>query len=98
LLVTEPVVFPVMSSAQRHRELVADLEPHTPRLSEPQVMGIRRVSTANQARMRCHEFEVGFVAITALLAYGKYAFIDFCETRLSFASFRSRRIVVDNGL
>ena len=56
------MVVPVMRSAQGYGELVADLQPHPARLSEPQMVGVGRASPANQAGMRCHKFEVGFVA------------------------------------
>jgi hypothetical protein len=66
----------VVNSAQGHRELVADLETHRPRLGKSEVMGVNGVSAADQARTRRHEFEVGFVAQPTGLADCKYTFVD----------------------
>src|SRR5229473_3248110 len=57
-LVSEAVVVAVMASAQRHGELVAHLASHRAELGESQVVGISGASPADQARLRCHEFEV----------------------------------------
>ena len=66
----------VVNSAQGHRELVADLETHRPRLGKSEVMGVNGVSAADQARMRRHEFEVGFVAQPTWLTERELAFVD----------------------
>jgi hypothetical protein len=79
------MVIPVMRSAKRHRELVADLTPHRAGLSEPQMVGVGGASAANQTRLRCHELEVDLVAMSARLADGEFAFLDFCRTRLASA-------------
>ena len=60
-LVAEAVDFAVMGSAQRYRELIADLAAHRARLREFQMVGVGGTSRADQTRLRCHEFEVGFV-------------------------------------
>jgi hypothetical protein len=62
------MVVSVMGSAQRYRELIADLSPHGAGLCEPQMVGVRGTSPANQTRLRRHEFEVGFVAMATRLA------------------------------
>src|SRR6202000_2958737 len=94
--VTEAVDVTVMGSAQRYREFIADLEPHCPRLSEAQMVGISGASAANQTRMRCHEFEVGFIAMSTRLAEHKLAFIDFAEKGIGRKSRRRlRRIIGD---
>ena len=66
----------VVNPAQGDRELVADLETHRPRLSEPQVVGVNGVSAADQARMRRHEFEVSVVTQPTWLTERELAFVD----------------------
>jgi glycerol dehydrogenase-like iron-containing ADH family enzyme len=62
------MVVAVMGSAQRHRELVAHLSSHRAKLSEPQVVGVSGASPTDQTRLRCHEFEMSFVAMPTRLA------------------------------
>jgi hypothetical protein len=76
LLVSETMVVLMVGAAKRDGELVANLEAHRPRLSKPKVAGVGGPSFAKQAGMRCHKFEVGFVAKAALLADGKLAWLD----------------------
>ena len=66
-----------MNPAQGHRELVADLQPHRPRLGESKVVGVGGASAADQTRLRRHEFEMGFIAQPSRLAEGEVAFVDF---------------------
>jgi hypothetical protein len=61
------MVVPVVRSAQRYREFVADLASHRAGLGEPQVMGVGGASPANQTWLRCHEFEVRFIAMPTWL-------------------------------
>jgi hypothetical protein len=49
--VSDAVVVAVMGSAQWHREFVAHLEAHRAGLSKSEVVGIRRASPADQARL-----------------------------------------------
>ena len=65
-----------MNSAQGYRELIAHLEPHRPRLSEPEVVGVSGASAADQTWLRCYEFKVGFIAKSSRLAEREHAFID----------------------
>jgi hypothetical protein len=65
----------VMNSAEGYREFVAHLEPHRARLRESEMVGVSGVSPADQARLRRHEFEVGFVTESSRLAERKFAFI-----------------------
>jgi len=67
----------VMCSAQRHREFVADLAPHRPRLGEPEMVRISGVSPADQTGLRRHELEMSFVAESPRLADREHAFVDF---------------------
>jgi hypothetical protein len=66
----------VMNPAQRHRELVAHLQPHRPRLGKSEVVGVSGASSADQTRLRRHEFEVGFIAQSSRLAERQLAFVD----------------------
>jgi hypothetical protein len=60
-------------SAERDSEFVTDLEAHRPRLSEPWMMEVDGAFTAHQAGMRRHEFELGVVALLALLTESEFA-------------------------
>jgi hypothetical protein len=66
----------VMNSAQGHRELVTHLQPHRPRLGKSEVVGVSGASSADQTRLRRHEFEMGFITQSTWLAEGELAFID----------------------
>ena len=43
--------FPMMPSAERHRELITDLATQRPVLGETQMMRIRRSARANETRL-----------------------------------------------
>ena len=75
--VAEAMVVLMVRLAQRHGEFVADLAPHCALLGEPQMMGISRASPAHQARLRCHELEMGFVTMPTGLANRELAFLYF---------------------
>src|SRR5216684_3633903 len=92
------MVVAVMRSAQRHRELVADLAPHRARLSEPQMVGVRGTSPADQTRLGCNELEVSFVAMAAHLANGELAFVDFGGISFGLSRRRSRRVFINGWL
>jgi hypothetical protein len=74
--VSGAMVVTVMNSAQRHRELVAHLQSHRPRLSESEVMSVSGASPADQTGLRCYEPEVGLVAESPGFAERKYTFVD----------------------
>ena len=57
-LITMTMKLAVMSPTQRHGELVAHFAPECPALCKAQVMGIRRLATANQARLLGHISDV----------------------------------------
>jgi hypothetical protein len=88
----------VMGSAQRHRELVADLSPHRAGLGEPQMMGLSRASAAHQTRLRCNELEVRLIAMPTRLADRELALLDFVGSTVGLMMCRSRRTVVDGWL
>ena len=52
----------MMRAAQRHRELIADLEAEASGLREAQMMGIRWLASANHAGLRGDKLTVTFVA------------------------------------
>ena len=98
LLISEAMVVPVMRSAQRYGEFVADLASHRAGLSEPQMVGVSGASPANQTGLRCYELEVGFIAMAARLTDGEYAFIDFSGSSVGLKRCRSRRVIIDGWL
>jgi hypothetical protein len=85
---------PVMGPAQRYRELVADLEPHRAGLGEPQVVGVRGTSPADQTRLRCNELEMAFIAMPTWLAEREHAFVYFCGSSVASKTCRSRLTVI----
>src|SRR4029077_10911392 len=66
----------VMNPAQGHRELVAHFQPHRPRLGKSEVVGVGGASSADQTRLRRHEFEMGFITESTWLAEGELALVD----------------------
>ena len=94
-LVPRAVVVAVMCPAQRYRELVADLAPHRPRLSEPQMVRVGGTSPANQTGLRRDEFEMGFIAKPTRFADRKFAFLNFGRRCISREMRRGRRVVVE---
>ena len=66
----------MMGSTERDRKLVADPTPQGPRLHEPQVMRVRRATSAHEAGLRGNELEVRTVAVTAGFAQRECAFVD----------------------
>ena len=77
-----------MNPAQGYRELVAHLQSHRARLGEPQMMRVGGVSAADQTRLGCHEFEVGFIAQPARLTERQLAFVDFAGARVGLLKYR----------
>jgi hypothetical protein len=75
-LVTASMQAPVVGAAQRDCILIAHSPPEGARLGEPQMMGVRRPSAADQAWLRRHELEVRAVAVAAWFAHGEGSFVD----------------------
>ena len=67
---------PMMDSAQRRYELVADLRAECTRLHEAQVMGVGRFSPAHETRLLGDEPQMLFVAIATRLSDCEYALVD----------------------
>src|ERR1700730_9546151 len=82
-----------MNSAKGHRELVAHLQSHRPRLSETQVVGVSGTSSTDQTGLRGNELEVDFVAEPTGLSNRKYALVDLAG-RVVMNVCRSRRELV----
>ena len=78
-----------MNPAQGHRELVAHLQPHRPRLGESKVVGVGGAFAADQARLRRHEFEMNFIPQPSRLADGELALIDFDGSCVGLLTSRS---------
>ena len=70
----------VMNSAQGHRELIAHLQPHRPRLGKSEVVGVGGASAAAETGLRGNEPKMSFVAEPTRLADRKYAFVDFARS------------------
>jgi hypothetical protein len=67
---------PMTTAAERYGELVADFETQGSGLRKPQVMRIGRLPAADQAGLRGHKSQMGFVAKTLWLGNGQNALID----------------------
>ena len=66
----------MMASAQRHGELIADLAPKCAALRESEVVGVGRLSTANETGISCDKFDVIAVANPARLWQSQRALVD----------------------
>jgi hypothetical protein len=80
---------PVMASAERYGELIADLQANAARLRKSKVMRIARLSTADKTRLRCHELEMRFVAQPLGFGNGELALVD--PTRSGIEPARDKR-------
>jgi hypothetical protein len=54
------------------------------------MMGVSGASAADQTGLRCHEFEVGFIAESSRLAERELAFIDLGGGYVGFLMYCSR--------
>ena len=66
----------MMTAAERNSEFVADFETQGSGLRKPQVMRIGWLSATDEAGLRSHEPQMGFVAKTLGLGDGENALID----------------------
>jgi hypothetical protein len=67
---------PVMASAKRHCELIADFQAYAARLRKSQMMRVARLSSADKTRLRCDELEMRFITQPLGLGNGELALID----------------------
>jgi hypothetical protein len=74
--VTGLMQLPVMASAKRYCEFIADFHANAARLRKSQMMRVARLSSTDQTRLRCHKFEMRFVTQPFGLSNGELALID----------------------
>ena len=74
----------MMTTAQRHRELVADLAPERTRLRKTQMMRIGGRAATDQAGLLHHEAKVLTVAQPTWLGMVQFAFVDLRPVRLGW--------------
>ena len=67
---------PMMATAERYGELVADFEAECPWLGKPQVMRIGRLPAADETWLRGNEPQMGFVTQPLGLGDGENALVD----------------------
>jgi len=67
---------PMMTAAERNGELVADFETQGSGLGKPQMVRIGRLPAADQAGLRGHESQMGFVTKTLGFGNGQNALVD----------------------
>jgi hypothetical protein len=70
------VDFAMVTAAERNSELIADLAAKCPALHKPEMMGIGRLSPADQARMLGDRSDVIPVTRPTGFGHGKHAFVD----------------------
>ena len=75
-LIAVAVNLTMMSTAERHGELIADFKTQGSGLRKPKVMRIGRLTAADEAGLRGHESQMGFVTQTPGLGNGQNALID----------------------
>ena len=61
MLIAGLMQLPMMAAAERDRKLIADLETDSPWLGKAKMVGVRRLSTADQARLRGDKLQMLFV-------------------------------------
>ena len=66
----------VMDTAERYREFIARLTTKRARLHEPQVMRIRTLAGAHEARLEGDVAKMLFVAVATWRAYREHALVD----------------------
>ena len=69
---------PMMDTAERNGELVADLEPQRPGLGKAQVMGIGWRAAAQKAWLRCDKSQMLSVAMASGVTKRQHASVNIC--------------------
>lgn len=67
---------PVVPAAERYCELIANFKADGPRLSKPEVMGVGRLSSTDEAWLRCNKLEVCLITKTLGFSKGELALVD----------------------
>lgn len=75
-LIADLMQLPMMSAAERDGELIADFHAHGSGLSEPQMMWVGWLPSADQAGLRGYELQMGFVAQPFRLSDRQQALVD----------------------
>ena len=73
---------PVMPTTERYGELIADLQANRARLRKSKMMRIARLSSADQARLRCDELQMRLVSQPFGFSDGELALVDPTGTRI----------------
>lgn len=74
----------VMTAAQRHGELIADLAAERPALGKAQVMGVAGFTSADQTSLLRHKAHMLTIADAPRLGMGENRFVDESGTGFSF--------------
>ena len=83
-LISRLVQLPVMTTAERHRKLVAHLDAQSARLREAQVVRVAGLAPADDAGLRGDKTKMRLVAATLRLGQGEGAFVDLPGLRRDF--------------
>src|SRR5262245_5008733 len=75
-LITGPMSFAVMDTAERYREFITCLTTKRARLYEPQVMRISRLAATQEAWSEGDIAKMFLVAVTTWRAYCEHALVD----------------------
>ena len=70
------VQLPVMTAAERYRELIADFQANAAWLRKSQMMRVARLSSADKTRLGCDELEMRLVTQPLGFSDGELALID----------------------
>jgi hypothetical protein len=73
--------FAVVRAAKRYRKRVADLSAESTVLREPEMIGVRRLASADQARLPSNEADMAFIANAPRLRQSERALVDTAGTR-----------------
>ena len=83
-LITMTMKLAVMTTTERHGELVTDLAAERPVLGKAQVMGVARFTTADQTSLLRHKAHMVAIADAPRLRMGKDGLIDGVGATLRF--------------
>jgi hypothetical protein len=67
---------PMMASAKRYCEFIADFQANAARLRKSQMMRVARLSSADKTRLRCDKLEMRLVTQPFGFGDGELALID----------------------
>jgi hypothetical protein len=67
---------PVMPTAERYCELIADFQSNCARLGKSKMMLVARLSSADQTRLRCDELQMRLITQPFGFGNGELALVD----------------------